>query len=515
MTDLVGNVLGRYRLVELLGQGATARVYRAHLLDDDAQVAVKVLHPHLTMNPETVSRFERETRAAATLNHPSIVRVIDCGREGNFSYLVMSLFEGPTLKEYLREQPAHTLPVTEAVTLAARLADALEYAHHQGVIHRDVKPSNVLLPGGDLTAARLTDFGVAYMTEATVETASGTTLGTPAYMSPEQGQSKPADVRSDVYALGAVLFELLTGRPPFQAESPYAMIMHHIHTPPPSPRSLRPDVPAAVEAVILRALAKDPAARYPTAAAFAAALRQSLRQPEPVAPPRWSWLLASAMGVALLLIVVLIGWRAGWLQAIRYRGLAAADVKPVTATLILQGPPAVRGAWPDPGMPDRIAYEDPKVHLQGPSTPDRIAYRLILPALPEDTAIVTATLSLYTAPWGEDNRYATVALHRLLRDWSPITATYVSPWTSPGLSSGVDYEAEPLLRLELDDRLHNEGWLDLDVTGVVREWLAGRPNYGVMVHMTDDSFGMAHLWVYTSEYEDPDLRPKLTLVYGQ
>ncbi len=513
MSDLEGKTLDHYRVLSLLGQGAMARVYRARDLESGAEVAIKVLHPHLTSEPEVAARFEHEARAASELKHPAIVRVLDHGRVGNIAYLVMPLHQGPSLKEYLKEREGQPIPIAEAVSLAARLADALDYAHRHGVVHRDVKPSNVLLPDGDLREAMIADFGIAHLTEATVETASGTTLGTPAYMAPEQGAGTPADARSDVYSLGAMLFEVVTGQPPFRAESPYAVIMHHIHTPPPSLRSLRPDLPPAVESVILRALAKEPANRYATAADFATALRNSLASP--MRPRRDRLPVLTLAAVVVLILGGALTWRAGLVSLGRFGGAVAANVTPTMQTLILQGAPAIRGAWLDPDLPNRSAVEDPKVHLQGPSTPDRIAYSLVLPEFPEGTEIVTATLSLYTVPWGEENRYATVALHRILRQWDPGTATYESPWARPGLSPDVDYEAEPFLTRELSDRLRTEGWLELNITDVVRDWFAGEPNYGILLHMTDDSFGMAHLWVYTSEYDDPDFRPKLTLAYEQ
>jgi hypothetical protein len=216
----------------------------------------------------------------------------------------------------------------------------------------------------------------------------------------------------------------------------------------------------------------------------------------------------------LLLALFLLAWFSGWLPASRpWRGAMAARQTPVVENLILQGLPSIQEAWLDPDVPDRASAEDPKVHLQGPSTPDRIAYRLALPDMPSGSEVLTATLSLRTVPWSEDNRYATVAVHRLLRDWDPAAATYASPWTAPGLEPGVDYEAEPLLTQKLDELLQREGWLELDITPAVRGWLAGRPNYGLLLRMTNDSFGMAHLWVYTGQYEDPSLRPKLALRY--
>jgi serine/threonine protein kinase len=519
---LLPSTIGSFQIQGLLGMGATARVYAGLDPSSGSQVAVKVLHPHLADSADFAARFEREARTARALDHPRVVRLLDYGRDAGHTYLVLEYIPGPSLKAYEQERDNRPLEVKQAVNLVAAVADALAYAHGQGVVHRDIKPSNILLRDGRPESPVLTDFGIAKLLEATVDTASGGTLGTPAYMSPEQGQGRPAGARSDIYALGAVLFELVTGQPPFQAESPYAVVLHHVHTPPPRPRDLRPDLPQAVEEVILRALAKDPDDRYQSAAAFAAALRQSLvtardeqRQsvPYPVRrAPKLGYVLAGAG--ALLVLLLLVAWFSGWLPVKRpWGGAAAARQTPTIDSLILQGPPAIQEAWLDPDVPDRVSAEDPKVHLQGPSTPDRIAYRLDLPALPPGSEMMTATLSLHTVPWGEDNRYATVAVHLILRDWDPATATHLSPWAAPGLEPGTDYEAEPFLTLKLDELLQQEGWLELDVTPAVRGWLAGQPNHGLLLRMTNDSYGMAHLWVYTGQYEDPALRPKLALTY--
>jgi hypothetical protein len=332
-------------------------------------------------------------------------------------------------------------------------------------------------------------------------------------MSPEQGESKPGDARSDIYALGVILYELLTGRPPFQADSPYALILHHIHTAPTPPRTLRPAIPQALNAAILRALAKNPDDRYPTAAAFAAVLRASL-----TSVPRARW-RAPAYAVAAALVVILVALFGAWYWGkLAIPPRAPGEVvaaKPTPAVLTLQGAPAIADTWLDPDVPDRPAAEDGKVHLQGPSTPDRALFRLTMPEWPAQTTLLTATLNVYTVPWSKDNRYAAVTVHRLLRDWDPATATYATPWSAPGLQPNVDYQIEPLTVVTLTNLLENEGWLALDITPAVRDWLSGKPNYGIVARMTDDSFGMAHLWVYTVEYEDPNLRPKLTLIYQQ
>ena len=265
-----GTTLGPYRIVERLGRGGMAAVYKAYQPSLDRYVAIKVLPAHLADEPGFAERFRREARAVAKLEHPHILPVHDYGQEGERTYIAMRYVEGGTLKDLLGKPLA--LPLI--VDLIGQIAEALDYAHEHGIIHRDVKPSNVLLDRGNW--ALLTDFGVARMVEATQQlTGTGVGVGTPAYMSPEQGQGKKVDRRSDVYSLGVVLYEMLTGRVPFEAETPLAVVWKHVNEPLPLPRSLNPETPGAFERVVLKAMAKEPGQRFETAMALGEAIARA------------------------------------------------------------------------------------------------------------------------------------------------------------------------------------------------------------------------------------------------
>ena len=265
MFNVAGKTLGKYRLVEKLGQGGMAQIYKAYQPDLDRYVAIKILHPHLTADEAFALRFQREARAVAALDHPHIVRVYDFDTEDDLAFLVMEHLQGVSLRSMLHDLDCQDklLELEEVERIVGALADALDHAHRRGIVHRDLKPSNVLFtPAGRPV---LTDFGIARMVDTTIITESGGTLGTPAYMSPEQGEGESGDARSDIYALGVLLYQLCTGRVPFEGDTPYAVILKHITAPLPSPRSVRPDLPVAVEKVILKALSKHPDDRFHTA----------------------------------------------------------------------------------------------------------------------------------------------------------------------------------------------------------------------------------------------------------
>jgi serine/threonine protein kinase len=271
MVNPIGMTLGPYRLIDQIGRGGMATVYKAYQPALDRYVALKVLPAHLTDEPGFGRRFKREAHAVAKLEHPHILPVYDYGREEELSYIAMRYVEGGTLKQLLG-QPLE-LPLI--VKLIGQIADALDHAHEHGVIHRDVKPSNVLLDQEKW--ALLTDFGVARIVEATEQiTATGVGVGTPAYMSPEQGQGKRVDRRSDIYSLGVVLYEMLTGRVPYEADTPIGVVWKHVNEPLPLPRSINPEIPEGVERVVLKAMAKEPEDRFRSAKEIAGAVTQAL-----------------------------------------------------------------------------------------------------------------------------------------------------------------------------------------------------------------------------------------------
>ncbi|HSB90880.1 MAG TPA: protein kinase [Anaerolineales bacterium] len=260
--DLIGRTLGKYQILARLGRGGMAEVYKAFQPSLDRYVAVKVLHSFMAEDKEFLGRFRREAKNVAALRHPNIVQVFDFDVQDELYYMVMEYLDGPTLRTRLEalHQRGERLPLGETLRIIRDVGSALAYAHAHGVVHRDVKPANVILE----TSGRviLTDFGVAKMLTGTQYTQAGTVLGTPAYMSPEQGQGQPGDGRSDIYSLGVMLYEMATGRLPYDADTPLAVVMKHVHDPLPLPRSVLPELPESVERVILRALAKDPAERY-------------------------------------------------------------------------------------------------------------------------------------------------------------------------------------------------------------------------------------------------------------
>jgi eukaryotic-like serine/threonine-protein kinase len=267
---MIGELIGgRYKVEDLVGTGGMSSVYRARDNVLERQVALKILHDHFSGDPEYVERFRREARAIARLNHPNIVTVIDRGELGRHQFIVFEHVAGENLKDVVRRRGP--LPVDEAVALTTQVARGLAFAHDHGVVHRDVKPQNVLIDENG--TAKVTDFGIARSIDPDEGlTETGTVLGTSGYIAPEQASGLRVDSRSDQYSLGVVLYELLTGEPPYSGDNVMAVAMKHLREPVPRVRDRRRDVPASVDAIVSRAMAKRPEDRFPSTDDMVAAL---------------------------------------------------------------------------------------------------------------------------------------------------------------------------------------------------------------------------------------------------
>jgi serine/threonine-protein kinase len=275
-----GVVGGRYVLAEVLGTGGMATVWRARDEVLGREVAVKILSPQCGADRGFVARFEREARNAARVSHPRLVTVFDCGIDGGTAFIVMELVSGPTLRRVLDQ--AGALPSGEAVAIAVAVCEGLEVAHAAGLVHRDIKPANIVLSGG---AVKVLDFGIARADGQAGGTRTLGVLGTAAYLSPEQASGGRAGPAADLYSLGCVLFEMLTGTPPFTADSAVGLAYRHVHDDPGPPSARRPGLAAQLDGVTAWLLAKDPAARPPSGGGRASLLAALNRDTRPCSPP--------------------------------------------------------------------------------------------------------------------------------------------------------------------------------------------------------------------------------------
>ncbi len=372
---------GRYKIIELLGQGGMSAVYKASDLNLHRTVAVKLIHPHLSTNPDFLRRFEEEATGVAHLRHPNIVQVYDFNHEEDAYYMVMEYLLGETLQARLKRlnTAGRRLPLQDAVRYTGDVCKAAEYAHQRGIIHRDIKPANIMIDVHN--TAILMDFGIARMVGGSQHTATGAVLGTALYMSPEQIQGLQPDARADVYSLGVALFEMLSGHPPYEADSAMTLMMMHLHDPIPDLRVLNPVVLPELVSVVNKALAKNRDQRYPSAAALASEL-ECLPSPLPYL----------------------------------FTQEAAAPTAPAPAT------PVTASTTPTPDATLIEAAANPAPPLTAPIPP--------APAAPEATLVESAA-SLASiasaAPLGLDSTFVEPAPSRPVTHPTPVTPPPVTP----------------------------------------------------------------------------------------
>ena len=276
--NLEGKLLGnRYEIIEKIGNGGMATVYKATDKVLKRNVAVKILRDEFTTDDEFIKRFEVEAQSAARLTHPNIVSIYDVGVDGNLYYIVMELIQGKTLKEIIVKEKG-PLPWKWSINVSIQIASALEMAHRNNIIHRDIKPHNIIITEDGV--AKVTDFGIAKAVSNSTITAFGTTIGSVHYFSPEHARGGFTDAKSDLYSLGVVMYEMVTGRVPFDADTPVSVALKHMQEEPVEPIELNPNLPIAVNKIIMRALQKDTTLRYQTASEMLVDLKKSLKDPE-------------------------------------------------------------------------------------------------------------------------------------------------------------------------------------------------------------------------------------------
>src|SRR6266700_2534390 len=272
---MIGREIGSYRILEKIGAGGMGVVYKGVDVGLDRLVAIKVLNPDLAHDPELISRFRAEAKAQANLNHPNIATLYAFLQVEGECLIVMELLEGDTFEELLLRRGK--VPWSGAVSLTRQVLQGLGFAHGMGIVHRDIKPGNLMLTSTG--TVKIMDFGIAKAFGSPTKTRTGQQMGTPLYMSPEQIRGEPIDRRSDIYSLGITLYQLLSGKAPFQGQSDFALMNAHINTPPPPLTDAHQDIPKSIEQCVLKALAKDPARRFQSGEEFGAALEDAARVP--------------------------------------------------------------------------------------------------------------------------------------------------------------------------------------------------------------------------------------------
>lgn len=275
---MIGTILGgRYEILEVVGSGGMAIVYKAKDKLLDRCVAVKMLRDELQDDKDFVERFKAEARSAASLNHPNVVSVFDVGTDGDREYFVMEYIEGITLKEIIDTKQ---LGWKTACSYGVQIAGAIEHAHRKNIVHRDIKPHNIMITKDNVV--KVTDFGIARAVTSSTIVRAGNVIGSVHYFSPEQASGGAVDFKSDIYSMGVVLYEMLTGKVPFDAENPVAIAKMHVDNQARPPMELNPEIPEAVNDIVLKAIAKQPSKRYQKSEEFAADLKKVIADPESI-----------------------------------------------------------------------------------------------------------------------------------------------------------------------------------------------------------------------------------------
>ncbi len=438
-TEWVGRSLGRYHIEELIGRGAMGVVFRARDPDLQRTVAIKILYPNLTADEELVERFRLEARTAANLHHRNIVGIYDVGYAEDLYYLVMEYIDGSSLSRIIEQEGA--LAVPQVLDVGGQVASALDYIHRHRLVHRDIKSTNIMIDQEG--RAVLTDFGLVWSSKGSALTAEGKIIGTPQYLAPEQISGGEIGLWTDVYALGVVVFRMLTGRYPFDANVPAAFLFQVLWQPPPAVRTLRTDLPEAMDKVLNRVLAKEPADRYPSGAAFVADLQYALDGGEitaaevvgPAQPrvsvlstvrslPSWVW---ATLGVLLLLatgLPFLLG------SGILSTHPAATATRPVVAVLTTSSPtPTVLlpQETPSPTPTEVMVLPTPSE----PASPTQPAPTVTVQVLPTETPAPTDTPLPTEVPVPTSTPVPTRVIQPTVPPPTPVPPTPVPPTPVP------------------------------------------------------------------------------------
>ena len=394
----MGKTLGQYQIIEEIGRGGMAVVYKAYQPSLNRYVAIKVLPPQLTFDTTFVRRFQQEARSAAKLEHPNIVTIYDVGEQGGIRYIVMQLLEGQPLNDLIRREGQ--MGLERVVGIVAQVASALDYAHKQRFVHRDVKPSNIIV--GSDGHATLMDFGIAKAAEGTKLTRTGTVMGTPEYMSPEQARGEAVGSATDVYSLGIVVYEMLAGRVPFKAESTPAVLHKQVYERAAPVRTHAPHLPGGVDGVLAKTLAKNPAERFSSAGGLAGALQKVAkgkpfryveREAPTIAAPaigkkQVSW-VAPVLGGAVVLVLVAVAAIGLW-----SRGRTPTPPPPTDVPAVVETTSSSPTAVPPTETPSPMATAT----VQHTSTPIPVPTAAPSPASGKPQIVTSHAINVYSGP---------------------------------------------------------------------------------------------------------------------